>query len=181
MDGIIAGIKVVVIFLRAGFMLFLAAAGWQDFKSRRINVNLFWGFGAAGIILRAVGIILENRAGMHPLKSVSAAGGGIGPLMGNTAADVVAAAAIGILLLILSAVTEEAVGEGDGWFFAVSGVYLGFWRNLELLFGSLILCLVAGGLIHIMNRKKKRKADLRKTPLPFLALAVPVGLGVLLL
>lgn len=40
----------------------------------------------------------------------------------------------GILLLVLSKITKGAVGQGDGFFFLVSGMYLGFWDNVALLF-----------------------------------------------
>ena len=46
----------------------------------------------------------------------------------------------GLLLLGISVVTEEAMGKGDGWFFLVSGLFLGFWKNVFLLTGGLFLC-----------------------------------------
>ena len=40
------------------------------------------------------------------------------------------AALLGILLLSLSTATEEAMGKGDGCFFLVAGIFLGFWEKI---------------------------------------------------
>lgn len=195
-------IKVVVLLLRVGYVLLLTVAGWQDYKYRRIRVNVFWSFGIAGAILRSMGLALENRhrlfvlqdAGSSTAGGLSEAGarrllesgvinGGTWYFMGNSGADIAASIAIGLLLLVLSANTREAVGKGDGWFFVVSGIYLGFWRNLALLFGSLFLCLIAGSLFVLINLIKGEEGEpnLKKLSLPFLTFAMPAGLGVLLL
>ena len=170
------GIKILVMLLRAGFLLLLGVAGWQDYKYRRIKVNVFLGFGIFGDILRGVGLVMEK-----PFQGCTVPGAWL--LLGSYWADIGAAMGIGLLLLILSAVTREAVGRGDGWFFVVSGIYLGFWRNLELLCASLFLCLIAGGVIAALNlvRDREGSANIRKLSLPFLAFAVPAGLGVMLL
>ena len=55
------GIKILVMLLRAGFLLLLGVAGWQDYKYRSIKVNVFLGFGIFGGILRGVGLVMENR------------------------------------------------------------------------------------------------------------------------
>ena len=49
------------------FMLFLLMAAWQDFKTKEINVRLFWIFGVAGLIGsgnggRCTGIGAEPKA-----------------------------------------------------------------------------------------------------------------------
>lgn len=176
MEKSITGIKILVMLLRAGFLLLLGVAGWQDYKYRSIKVNVFLGFGIFGGILRGVGLVMEKQ-----FQGCTAPGAWL--LLGSYGADIGAAMGIGLLLLILSAVTREAVGKGDGCFFVVSGIYLGFWRNLELLWASLFLCLIAGGVIAALDlvRDRKGSANIRKLSLPFLACAVPAGLGVLLL
>lgn len=201
MDCMEAGMKIMIILLRGGFLVYLAVTGWQDYRYRRIRVGVFLGFGIAGGIIRGTGLILENSLrlqitwGGWPLAGSYGAGTGVwqfpgigkpeeGPwqLAGAAAADIGAAMAIGCVLLLLAAVTREAVGKGDGWFFIVSGIYLGFWRNLALLWGSLVLSIIIGGVILASGLKKKGGiVNAGKQTLPFLTLAVPVGLGVLLL
>ncbi len=48
-------------------------------------------------------------------------------------AEHVKAAAVGACLLLLSRMTEGAVGEGDGLFFLVTACYLG-WKETAVLF-----------------------------------------------
>lgn len=196
-DGMISGMKTIIILLRGGFLAYLAVAGWQDFRYRKIRVGVFLGFGIAGGIIRGAGLILENRLRLQVMWggwSLAGGGGAGGWQFPNNgipeegawqlavAADISAAMAIGGALLLLAAVTGEAIGKGDGWFFVVSGIYLGFWRNLALLWGSLILSIILGGVILASGLKKKgRIVSGGKLTLPFLTLAAPVGLGVLLL
>lgn len=122
------GIKILVMLLRAGFLLLLGVAGWQDYKYRSIKVNVFLGFGIFGGILRGVGLVMEK-----PFQGCTVPGAWL--LLGSYWADIGAAMGIGLLLLILSAVTREAVGRGGwlvfcsiwnlSWILAQSGAALG--------------------------------------------------------
>lgn len=176
MDVGMTGLRLLVMLLRGGFLLFLGIAGWQDYRYRRIRVKVFLGFGIFGVLLQGTGLAVKGQFYKELLM-------GSCPFLGSCGADLGGAMGIGFFLLVLSAVTGEAVGKGDGWFFVVSGIYLGFWRNLGLLWWSLFLCLMAGGGIAVINlgRREAGKGNMRKIKLPFLTLAVPVGLGVLLL
>ena len=68
----------------------------------------------------------------------------------------------GVFLLVLSIMTEGAIGRGDGLVSIVLGCYLGIWRVLLLLMGAFLLGAVFGGILLLC-----KKAD-RKTSLPFL-------------
>ena len=46
---------------------------------------------------------------------------------------------IGLFLLILSKCTNGGIGEGDGWFFIVSGWYLDWQDNVQLFLSGLQL------------------------------------------
>ena len=82
----------------------------------------------------------------------------------------------GLLLLGISVVTEEAMGKGDGWFFLVSGLFLGFWKNVFLLTGGLFLCFPVA--VWLMIGRWGKNTGIKLPLLPFM---FPVGLGVLFL
>ena len=48
MDNISVWMNVNEVLLKGGFLIFLAAAGYQDLKDRRIHICLFLAFGTAG-------------------------------------------------------------------------------------------------------------------------------------
>lgn len=89
------------------------------------------------------------------------------------------AMAVGAGLLFLSRITKEAVGKGDGWFFLISGIYLGAVKNLVLLAGGLGICfllsmvLVFKGIIQGTDRGRLR--------IPLLPFLLPAGIGVMFL
>ena len=89
------------------------------------------------------------------------------------------AMAVGVGLLFLSRITKEAVGKGDGWFFLISGIYLGAVKNLVLLAGGLGICfllsmvLVFKGIIQGTDRGRLR--------IPLLPFLLPAGIGVMFL
>ena len=78
-----------------------------------------------------------------------------------------------------SGITKEAVGKGDGWFFLISGIYLGAVKNLVLLAGGLGICfllsmvLVFKGIIQGTDRGRLR--------IPLLPFLLPAGIGVMFL
>lgn len=78
---------------------------------------------------------------------------------------------IGIFIYIISLVSRGQVGMGDGFVYLVSGVALGFGRNLELFAISLLLASVVA-LYLIVVKKAGRKA--RMPFIPFTAIAYGV-------
>lgn len=78
---------------------------------------------------------------------------------------------VGLFLYAVSKATRGAVGEGDALVYSLTGVALGFSRNLELLILSLFFSsLVAGGLL-VFRRIGK---DGRLPFVPFTAVAYGV-------
>lgn len=64
----------------------------------------------------------------------------------------------GVFLLLFSVVTSGAVGAGDGWVVAVTGIWLGGWKTVFVMMGGFILtalCGVAGIVIKKANRKSE--------------------------
>ena len=128
MDNISVWMNVNEVLLKGGFLIFLAAAGYQDLKDRRRHICLFLAFGTAGAALKGIHMVLELRSYI--------AGYGMEEAWiqaGKHFKDTGMAVMVGGALLALSAATGEGVGRGDGWFFVVSGIYLDFARNLLFL------------------------------------------------
>lgn len=70
---------------------------------------------------------------------------------------------VGGFLLVCALVMKEGIGAGDGLLFCATGVYLGLWRNLFLLFLSSLLCAAAGGVL-LLGKKCTRKENLAFAP-----------------
>ena len=78
------------------------------------------------------------------------------------------------VLLLAAWVSREEIGYGDGAMLMASGIFLGFWRNVELFLTALMLIVPAAlfGLIV-----KHRRKDYRMPFLPFLFAAYVFQLG----
>lgn len=76
--------------------------------------------------------------------------------------------AIGIVLLIISKCTREAIGYGDSWLILILGIYVGALRMLQILFAASLLSAVCS-LFYLWKRHWKKKETIPFVP--FLALA----------
>lgn len=75
---------------------------------------------------------------------------------------------IGITLFGVNKISRGQIGSGDAFVFCITGVYLGFWENLNLLLYSLFIAAVFSiGLIII--KKVHRKYAIPFVPFVFLA------------
>lgn len=87
--------------------------------------------------------------------------------------DIVGGIFIGIALYLLSVITGGKIGKGDGVLFMVTGVYLGFWNNLMMLW---IACVMAGivgtGMVVVFKKNKNYKLPF----VPFVLIAALVML-----
>lgn len=141
---------------------FLAAATVQDFCRKQIDL---WLFVLAGV-LAAVGngYFYLAAKGEVSLESLAAGAG------------------IGILLMGAAAVSRGGIGLGDGCFFCISGLMLGFWKNLTLFCISMMMCGVCGLFLMAQARFSGHKqGSLRKKTVPFmpfvLAAAICMEIG----
>ena len=91
--------------------------------------------------------------------------------------DVYKRQAVGGGLLLLSRITNEAVGKGDGWFFLVSGIYLGAVKNLVLLAGGLGVCFLLS--VVLMFKGILQGTDRGRLRIPLLPFLIPAGIGVM--
>lgn len=114
-----------------------------DWRKREVSLFSLGGFGVVGIGLNL----------WLGYQSVIEAAGGV---------------ALGILLLAAAFFTREAIGFGDGLLICITGIYLGFWENLSLLFAGAVCC---GGILGIAILAGRLKMADRVPLVPFLLLA----------
>lgn len=130
-------------------LIILSVFSMEDIMKRRIHLALVLIFFASGIlyqILLGKVILIEILGGIL----------------------------VGIILIGISRLTEEAIGYGDGLIFLVTGVFLGIWENLNLLFTSLIIAFIYSS-IQILLRKKDTKDEIPFVPFIWIADLLHLG------
>ena len=74
---------------------------------------------------------------------------------------------IGLLLFGISTASHEKIGKGDALLLSVTGIFLGFWNNLFLLWISSVVSAVIS-LIAVILFHKGREYELPFIPCVFL-------------
>lgn len=137
------------------FLCFLLAAAWQDFRNRQVDVCIFVVFGTAAVVSGAVQWLILGENYSVP-----------GHMAGS---------ALGGALLVAAMASRGGIGTGDGCFFLVSGLMLGFWENLALLCYSTLCC----GLFclgYFVWCRTQKGVNVGKRTVPFLPFAVLPGI-----
>lgn len=133
--------------VKISVLMLLFLNGMLDWKKGEISLISLCGFGALGVIWN----LWFHFQGVWELC------GGVG---------------LGIGLLTAAFLSREMIGFGDGLLLCVTGIYLGFWGNLRLLFLGTLCCAVMQGAGLLLRRV--RMSD--RVPLaPFLLLAFVGG------
>lgn len=127
----------------AVLLIFMAVAAYQDWKEKEINVFLLLAAAFAGIALQA-GVQKESILNVLP------------------------GVCVGIVVLLLAWLTGGSVGLGDGLMLIVTGIYLKFWGNINLLMMALAM---AGGVALFMIAVKKKGRNYRLPFVPFMLVA----------
>ncbi len=128
---------------RAVLLVVLAAFAWTDVKKKELSLPLMGGCAAVGLLFFLIG---------HPISWGSLLGG----------------ICIGGVLLLCALIAKGSIGLGDGLLFCVTGLYLGLWGNLVLLFLSAVFCAIAG-LVMVVTRKYTKKTGMPFAPYVLLA------------
>ncbi len=121
----------------------LSFCAWVDWKKQQVYVTVPI---LASILGLALHIFLQDK----------------------TVWDLILGMAAGGICLIAALCTKESIGYGDGIVFAFTGVFLGFWKNICLLYGSLLLAGIFA-LILMITGKKGRKDRMPVVPFIFTA------------
>lgn len=155
-------------------ILFLVVAAAFDWKYREIPGWIYLLAGVEAVLWR--GSCLTELQALWGEKQVRLL------LHGNTEmvnlGEALGGAAIGAALLAAAKGTGSGIGTGDGLLFLVTGIYVGFWENLLLLCGSLLLC--SGWGLARMFCRGIGWDRVKKETVPFLPFVVPVGLWLLM-
>lgn len=135
------------------FAGFLAVSAIQDLRKKRVELWIYLLFGGMAFVWAGCQILRARETYLI--------------------LDHLASVVIGIGILLAGVWSDGAVGSGDGLFFCVAGVILGFWENVMLLLYGTLLCGLFSlgyflwGRVHGME-------GVGKTMIPFLPfVAVP--------
>lgn len=132
-----------------GLLGLLGVCGYEDLKIKRIRLVVVNIFAILGIIMH----IVYERISLI---------------------DMIGGLSVGVALLIIAYFSKEKIGYGDGLLFMASGIYLGFYNNLALLWMSCVLAAIYALILMIV--KKKKKSD--EIPLvPFVLIVYVVSLA----
>ncbi len=111
--------------------------------------------------------LLDYRKGEIPLLLVAAGFlcfTGMRLILGNLTIPEMALGLIpGAFLLLLSVLTKQAVGLGDGAVLLCVGVFFG-WLATVILFGISIFSAAIGSILIMITKKKKRKETMPFLP-----------------
>ena len=86
---------------------------------------------------------------------------------------------IGIIVFLFGIFSRGAIGCGDGVLFACVGIYLGGLKNIRLLFYSLLVAAVLGG-VYVLIKRKSIKTQIPFVPCILIAYLLMVGVEVFL-
>ncbi len=129
------------------FLLFAFISAWQDIRHRGIPVYLL-------LIFASAAMFNGFATGMFPAC-----------LSGSL---------VGLALLLISYLTHGAIGGGDGWFFAVSGLLLSLSENFCIFTASVFLGGIFSLFIFVIQRLKNGRYAGKDT-LPFIPFAAAAG------
>lgn len=124
------------VFMNIVIGILLLICGVQDMIKRKFNIIIIM----IGALLAMICIPFCNTVSLHERFY------GLG---------------IGLCVLLISKVTEGKIGLGDGFILCVTGLGLGFWRNLEI-FGIALFFAAVTSIILLTTRL----ADCKKS-IPF--------------
>lgn len=124
-------------------LVILTLAAYKDYKDKQVYLLQMFAAGVLGILLH----LFFLTPGLQ---------------------DMLAGAAIGGAVIVVAKLSRESIGTGDGVILAVTGLFLGFWKNMELFLAALLLASLRA-LFLIVIKKKGRKY--RLSFVPYLAVA----------
>lgn len=139
------------------FLLFLLVAAGRDLKKKSVEIWIYLIFGIWALLdIGYRWMVMGQQIDCGNLFS---------------------SLCLGLGLLGCGILWGDAVGLGDGCFFLISGLLLGFWENLALLCYGMLLCSLYCLGYLIWNQVYYHR-NVRKDTVPFLPFLVPVGIWI---
>ena len=136
------------------FMIILCMAVRMDLRTKELSGIFLMAAGCVGILVQIIW----------------------GPVGSNWKGNVLACGIGGILLLI-SRLIGGGIGEGDGWFFVVAGLFLGPEENVGLLLSGIFLSGIFS-LLYVVTGFFRGEWQRREKCFPFLPFLLPAGLWI---
>ena len=102
----------------------------EDIKSRRLKTAALMFCGLAGVILHIF------------LRRISAE-------------NMIGGMAVGAVMYLISVLSKGRIGKGDAVLIMVTGIFLGFWNNLMLLWAAVMFAGAAGWIAIFILKKEK--------------------------
>lgn len=121
----------------------LAVLAYRDWKEKQIYIYIPFLLGIVGLTLHLF---------LHK----------------NSMADILAGIGVGAVFILISWIGKGCIGAGDGTVLMATGIFLGFWGNLQLIFVAFLLAAVAA-VILLITKRKGRKDSMPFIPFLFLA------------
>ena len=124
-----------------GLMGILGFFSWEDIRKRSIHL--------VPLVLAAMaGVVLHMYFERITIWSLLGGGG------------------IGMIMYGISLISGEKIGKGDALLLGVTGIFLGFWANLVVLW--IASCLIAaGGVVAVLVLHKGKEYELPFVPFLF--------------
>lgn len=133
-----------VVYIPVGILLIISS--WTDIKRKMISGVVLWIFSVLGILLNLI-------------------------FRCNSVLSVIGGIMVGIITIGISRLTKGEIGLGDGLLLCVTGLFVGFYINLELFFIALFMAAV-WGIVLIVLRKAGRKTEVPFVPFMLMAYIV---------
>ncbi len=135
------------------FMLFMVICAIQDKRERAVKDSVYVLFSILGLIF---GIFSERSF-----------------------FNIISAFIPGMLLVVISRLSGEALGMGDAFFYLVSAMYLDIGSILIMLLISMFICGIIALLVIAYYGIGER--DRHEITIPYLTVLLPVGIFALIL
>lgn len=132
-------------------LVMLSVFAWQDEKKKCINICMV--FAAIAFALLYKGFKADTEA-----------------------ADVILGAAVGLSMILAAVFSKEQIGLADGFVFIFTGIMLGLWGNIILLFLSLGLSVIYAFYL-IAVKKKSRKYEFAFLPFSLISYVAFLAMG----
>jgi leader peptidase (prepilin peptidase)/N-methyltransferase len=72
----------------------------------------------------------------------------------HSTTDMLGGMAVGGILYLVSLLSNERIGKGDAFLLTTTGIYLGFWDNIAILWMGSLLAGIIGIVLYIIFQKK---------------------------
>lgn len=138
------------------FLGILCCAAGMDLKRKELSIQFL-------LVVGCIGILRLMVMGVN----------------GEVFKETLLASSIGVMILGISRMTGGGIGEGDGWFFLVLGLFLSPQESIWLFLSGVILCGMFS-LLYVTISIWNGEAQKQGKSVPFLPFLLPGGVWIAL-